>query len=268
MKGLFTALLTILLITSGSNSFSEQKESSISEKLPSVTESTLSSKPENGTTQKDTFVIDFSDYEEGSIEEWLEKKGFELKEAAKDRKKLDLDVDEGALFLEAKKPLMALIVKESVDLGKYSKVKIEWGVVKYPKGASYEGKVNNEALLVLVFFGDEEISSGHLTIPDSPYFIGLFLGRHDIGLFLGRHDKLNKAYKGNYYHEGGRFVCLGNPKPGETIISEFDLADAFKRYFQKDEVPSISSVALEIDTTSSADDGRAVAFIHSIEFLK
>ena len=259
MKGLFTALLTILIVTIGSNSFSEQKESSISEKLPSTTESSHFSKPENGTSQKNTFPIDFSDYEEDSIEEWLEKKGFELKEEAKDRRKLDLDVDEGALFLEAKKPLMALIVKESVDLGKYSRIKIEWGVVKYPKGASYEGKVKNEALLVLVFFGDEKISSGHLAIPDSPYFIGLFLGRH---------DKLNKAYKGNYYHEGGRFVCLGNPKPGETIISEFDLVDAFKKYFQKDEVPSISGVALEIDTTSSDDDGRAVAFIHSIEFLK
>jgi hypothetical protein len=259
MKGLFTALLTILIVTIGSNSFSEQKESSISEKLPSVTESSHSTKPENGTSQKNTFLIDFSDYEEGSIEEWLEKKGFELKEEAKDRRKLDLDVDEGALFLEAKKPLMALIVKESEDLGKYSRIKIEWGVVKYPKGASYEGKVKNEALLVLVFFGEEKISSGHLAIPDSPYFIGLFLGRH---------DKLKKAYKGNYYHEGGRFVCLGNPKPGETVISEFDLADAFKRYFQKDEVPNISGVALEIDTTSSDDDGRAVAFIHSIEFLE
>jgi hypothetical protein len=259
MKGLFTALLTILIVTSGSKSFSEQKESSISEKLPSVTESSHSSKPENDTSQKNTFLIDFSDYEKGSIEEWLKKKGFKLKKAAKNRKKLDLDVDEGALFLEAKKPLTALIIKKSVDPGTYSRVKIEWGVIKYPKGASYEGKVNNEALLVLVFFGDENISSGHLAIPNSPYFIGLFLGRH---------DKVNKAYKGNYYHEGGRFVCLGNPKPGETIISEFDLADAFKRYFQKDEVPSISSVALEIDTTSSADDGRAAAFIHSIEFLE
>ncbi len=259
MKGLFTALLTILIVTSGSNSFSEQKASSISGKLPSVTESSHARKPENGTSEKDTFLIDFSDYEEGSIEKWLEKKGFELKEAAEDRKKLDLDVDEGALFLEAKKPLMALIVKEFVDPGKYSKVKIEWGVIKYPRGASYEGKVNNEALLVLVFFGDDKISSGHLAIPDSPYFIGLFLGRH---------DKLNKAYKGNYYREGGRFVCLGNPKPGETVISEFDLFDAFERYFQKDEVPSISGVALEIDTTSSDDDGRAVAFIHSIEFIE
>ena len=259
MKGLFTALLTILIVTIGSNSFSEQKESSISEKLPSVTESSHSTKPENGTSQKNTFLIDFSDYEEGSIEEWLEKKGFELKEEAKDRRKLDLDVDEGALFLEAKKPLMALIIKESVGPGKYSKVKIEWGAIKYPRGASYEGEVKNEALLVLVFFGEEKISSGHLAIPDSPYFLGLFLGRH---------DKLNKAYKGNYYHEGGRFVCLGNPKPGETVISEFDLADAFKKYFQKDEVPKISGVALEVDTTSSADDGRAVAFIHSIEFLE
>jgi hypothetical protein len=259
MKGLFTALLTILITTSGSNSCPEQKESSISEKFPSVTESSQSSNPENGTSQKNTFLIDFSDYEEGSIEKWLEKKGFELREAAKDRKKLDLDVDEGALFLEAKKPLMALIVKESVGPGKYSKVKIEWGAIKYPRGASYEGEVKNEALLVVVFFGEEKIPSGHLAIPDSPYFIGLFLGRH---------DKLKKAYKGNYYHEGGRFVCLGNPKPGETVISEFDLADAFKRYFQKDEVPNISGVALEVDTTSSADDGRAVAFIHSIEFLE
>ena len=259
MKGLFTALLTILIVTIGSNSFSEQKESSISEKLPSVTESSHSTKPENGTSQKNTFLIDFSDYEEGSIEEWLEKKGFELKEEAKDRRKLDLDVDEGALFLEAKKPLMALIIKESVGPGKYSKVKIEWGAIKYPRGASYEGEVKNEALLVLVFFGEEKISSGHLAIPDSPYFLGLFLGRH---------DKLNKAYKGNYYHEGGRFVCLGNPKPGETVISEFDLADAFKKYFLKVEVREISGVALEVVTTASADDGRAGAFVHSIEGLE
>ncbi|MGD8252757.1 MAG: hypothetical protein PVI74_06395 [Syntrophobacterales bacterium] len=259
MKGLLAALLTILIIASGNYSFSEQKESSMSEELTPVTESSDSSKPGNETSQQKGYLIDFSDYEEGSIEEWLEKKGFELKEAAKNRKKLDLDVDEGALFFESKKPLLALIVKKFVDPAEYSKIKIEWGAIKYPRGASYEGKVNNEALLVVVFFGDEKISSGHLAVPDSPYFIGLFLCRH---------DKLKKAYKGNYYHEGGRFVCLGNPKPGETVISEFDLSDAFKKYFQKDEVPNISGVALEIDTTSSDDDGRAVAFIHSIEFLK
>ena len=259
MKGLLTALLTVLIITSGTYSLSKHKESRTSEKLPPATESGRSGKPENETSPQNSFLIDFTDYEEGSIEEWLEKKGFELEEAAKNRKELDLDVDEGALFFEAKKPLRALMVKRFVDPGKYSRIKIEWGAIKYPRGASYERKVNNEALLVLVFFGDEKISSGHLAVPDSPYFIGLFLGRD---------DKLNKAYKGKYYHEGGRFVCLGNPKPGETVISEFDLFAAFKRYFQRDEVPNISGVALEIDTTSSDDNGRAVAFIHSIEFLE
>ncbi len=259
MKSLLMVILTVLIVLLGSTAFSEHERQDRSLKAAPVTKSNNPNKQENDTFQKSTFLIDFSDYEEGSIEEWLKKKGFELKEAAKDRQKLDLDVDEGALFLEAKKPLRALIVKEFVDPGKYSKVKIEWGVSKYPRGASYEGEVNNEALLVLVFFGDDKISSGHLVIPNSPYFIGLFLGRH---------DRLNKAYKGNYYHEGGRFVCLGNPKPGETVVSEFDLFDAFKRYFQKNEVPSISGVALEIDTTSSDDDGRAVAFIHSIEFLE
>ena len=259
MKGLLAALLTVLIMTTGSYSFSEQKESRTSAELPPVTDSSKSSRPENETSQKKSFLIDFSDYEEGPIEEWLEKKGFELKEAAKDRKKLDLDVDEGALFFEAKEPLIALMIKETVIPAKFSRVKIEWGAIKYPRGASYEGEINNEALLVMVFFGDEKISSGHFALPDSPYFIGLFLGRN---------DKLKKAYKGTYYHEGGRFVCLGNPKLGETVISEFDLVDAFKRYFQKDEVPNISAVALEIDTTSSDDGGRAVAFIHSIEFLE
>ncbi|MGD9035406.1 MAG: hypothetical protein PVF10_02530, partial [Syntrophobacterales bacterium] len=103
MKGLLAALLTILIIALSNYSFSEQKESSMSEELTPVTESSDSSKPGNETSQQKGYLIDFSDYEEGSIEEWLEKKGFELKEAAKNRKKLDLDVDEGALFFESKK---------------------------------------------------------------------------------------------------------------------------------------------------------------------
>lgn len=96
-------------------------------------------------------------------------------------------------------------------------------------------------------------------MPNRPYFIGLFLGRN---------DRPNKAYRGRYYRKGGRFVCLGNPKPGETVVSEFDLIDAFKRYFKKDEVPIISGVGVSVDTTSAGDGGRAVAFIHKIEFLQ
>jgi hypothetical protein len=259
MKNLLVALLSVLMLTLGSNVFSEQQELDRPEKPASIIESNNLGKKESGLLHKNNYLIDFSDYEEGSVDEWLEKKGFKFEQAARDRKKLDLDVDEGALILEAKTRLRGFIVNDSLEPRKYSGVRVEWGVVKYPRGASYEAEVNNEAIQVLIFFGYEKISSGHLVLPNSPYFIGLFLGRHDMPY---------KAYMGKYYQEGGRFVCMGNPLPGETIVSEFDLVYAFKRYFQKDEVPRITGVALVMDTTSSGDDGRAVAFVNRIEFFE
>ena len=259
MKNLLVALLSVLMLTLGSNVFSEQEKPDRSDNPASIIESNNLGKKESGLLHKNNYLIDFSDYEAGSIDEWLENKGFKFEQAARDRKKLDLDVDEGALILEAKTRLRGFIVNDSLEPRKYSGVRVEWGVVKYPRGASYEAEVNNEAIQVLIFFGSEKISSGHLVLPNSPYFIGLFLGRHDMPY---------KAYKGKYYQEGGRFVCMGNPLPGETIVSEFDLVYAFKRYFQKDEVPRITGVALVMDTTSSGDDGRALAFVNRIEFFE
>jgi hypothetical protein len=259
MKSLCVALLSLLLLTLNSNVFSEQEKPDRFDNPPSIIKSKNLNKQENEQPQRNNYLIDFSDYEAGSIDAWLESKGFKFEQAARDRKKLDLDVDEGALILEAKTRLRGFIVNDSLEPRKYSGVRVEWGVVKYPRGASYEAEVNNEAIQVLIFFGHEKISSGHLVLPNSPYFIGLFLGRHDMPY---------KAYKGKYYQEWGRFVCRGNPLPGETIISEFDLVYAFKRYFQRDEVPRITGVALVMDTTSSGDDGRAVAFVNRLEFFE
>ena len=259
MKSILAAVLSVIILTLSPRVFSEQARPDRSDKPALMIKSENLNKQENERSQKRNYLIDFSDYEEGSIDEWLKNKGFEFEQAARDRKKLDLDVDEGGLILEARTRLRGLILNDSLEPRRYSGVRVEWGVVKYPNGASYEAEVNNEAIQVLIFFGNEKIPSGHLVLPNSPYFIGLFLGRHDV---------LYKAYKGKYYQEGGRFVCMGNPLPGETIISEFDLAYAFKRYFQKDEVPRITGVALSMDTTSSADDGRAVAFINRLEFFE
>ncbi len=101
--------------------------------------------------------------------------------------------------------MRGFLINEGVDLEKFSAIRIEWGILKYPEGATYEDRVNNEALMVVVFFGYDRISSGHFAIPSSPYFIGLFLGKE---------DEVNKGYKGKYFRKSGRFVCLGNPKPG------------------------------------------------------
>lgn len=217
---------------------------------------TGSGKKDNGF-QKVSFLIDFSDYSVGSVENWLIGKGFVFERDAKDRRKLDLNVKEDALILESKKQLTGFLINEGVDLEQFSSVKIEWGINAYPQDASYKEKTNNEALMVLVFFGYDKISSGHFLIPNTPYFIGFFLGKD---------DDVNKPYIGRYFQKAGRYVCLGNPKPGETVISEFDLISAFQTYFEKDEVPIISGIALGVDTSRSGGEGKASAFIKSIEF--
>ncbi len=49
-----------------------------------------------------TYLFDFTDFKNGSIEEWLEGKGFIFKLDAEDRRKLDLGVAARGLVLEAK----------------------------------------------------------------------------------------------------------------------------------------------------------------------
>jgi hypothetical protein len=203
--------------------------------------------------------IDFSDYGGGSIEEWLQAKGFRLEHGAEDPELLELSINEGALVLEAKGRVKGFLVNQDVQLEKFSKIRIHWGISKYPRGASYERQVNNEALMLYIFFGHDKLPSGHPVIPALPYFIGLFLGQE---------EQPNRPYQGRYFHKGGRFVSVGNPKLNETVISEFDLIAAFQTYFEKNDVPMISGITLGIDTFSSGDEGKAVAYIHRIEFLE
>lgn len=218
-----------------------------------------SAQAEKDTFQKVNFFIDFTDYNEGSVDKWLTEKGFEFRRDARDRKKLDLDVGDNGLVTEVKTGMLGIMLNEGVDLEEFSAIRLNWGIIQYPEGASYEQGVLNEALMVVVFFGYDKISSGHFAIPNAPYFIGFFLGQD---------EKVGKGYVGRYFQKGGRYVCLGNPRPGEMVVSEYDLVSAFKRKYEKDEVPVISGIALAIDTTKSGGDGKAAAVIKSIEFLE
>jgi hypothetical protein len=215
-------------------------------------------KQDSKVVQKVNFLIDFSDYPGGGIDKWLESKGFYLDRKAGNRKLIELSANKGGLLFKALKPVRCFVINKFVNLKEFSKVRIEWGITQFPTDASYERENRNEALIVYIFFGDKKLSSGSFVIPDCPYFIGLFLSKD---------DKINKPYKGRYFHNGGRFVCVGNPEAKETVISEFDLVSAFQTYY-KDEVPAITGLCLEVDTSSSGDGGKATAFIKCIEFLK
>lgn len=260
MKGLWIAVLvSIIMPTVWTSATLGAGESSAPRKLSAAATSSGRPAERSDDVPKVAYRLDFSDYAGGPVEEWLESKGFKFERDAKDRDKLKLSIENGALVLEAKEQLRGFLFKDDLEITKFSKIKIEWGVIKYPEGASYEGKVRNEALMVYAFFGKEKQPSGHFALPDLPYFIGFFLCQH---------DKIYTPYLGAHYHEGGRFVCLGNPPPRQTIVSEFDLVAAFQKYFEKAEVPFISGISLGVDTSSSNDGGTAAAYIRKIDILE
>jgi hypothetical protein len=205
------------------------------------------------------FTIDFSGYTGGSAEKWLVTRGFKFEKDAKTRTLLGLSITNQTLELTANGRLTGFIFNDSINLDNVGRVRISWGVTRYPQETSYEKKVNNEALMLYVFFGKEKVSSGNVLIPNSPYFIGLFLCQD---------EQVNFPYKGRYFHEGGRFVCLGKPDPGEAVVSEFDLDRAFKNYFGKQQTPGITGIAFGIDTSKAGGGGKSGAFIKTIEFFE
>jgi len=251
-------LVCILLVSTRSDAGAILPAFSSLRVAPVVTAATGAAHPAERRVPNITRVIDFTDYPGGSMEAWLHTKGFELEHGAEDPAALALSHHAGALVLEAKQPVRGFLVNSQFMLAGVSTIRITWGVIKYPTGASYERKVNNEALMVYISFGEADVASGHVLIPARPYFIGLFLGQE---------DQLDTPYQGRYFHEGGRFVCLGHPPPHDTVTSEFDLRTAFQTYFHKADVPMISGISLGVDTFASGEGGTAAASIHRIELL-
>jgi hypothetical protein len=217
--------------------------------LPVITSGSQAVKPDR--------VLDFSGYAGGSVDDWLRARRFTFEKDARNRRLLQLSVANDTLTLEAKGPLNGFLLNE-IDVEKATRIRITWGILQYPVDVSYHNKVNNEALMLYVFFGKEKVSSGHMLIPNSPYFIGLFLCQD---------EQVDFPYKGRYFHAGGRFVCLGKPKPQETVVSEFDLDTAFKQYFGKNRTPGVSGIGLGVDTSKAGKGGAAAAFIKSVEFI-
>jgi hypothetical protein len=210
------------------------------------------------TAQSIIYGVDFAGYAGGAVLQWLSAKGFVPKQDASNSRKVVYFDDEHDLVLATKTRAFALLLNEA-DVQGYSKIRIEWGVDVYPPGASYETGVRAEAVMVYVFFGKERLSSGSLLIPDSPYFIGLFLCES---------EPTGRAFTGRYYHAGGRFVCVDRPPPGKLVSSEYPIAEAFTRLFGKSPVPDISGFGIAIDTNNAKGDAVAKAFVRKIEFLK
>jgi len=222
----------------------------------------LATAPLSAGEGKLAHVLRFGNYESGPVEDWLQGKGFQLRKDAQRRDRIDLDVGENGLFLEAKRRAFGIMPNESVNVPEFTYVEIDWGVKKFPEGASYEQGVRNEAIMIYIFMGDERQSSGSFFIPDSPYFIALFVCHGD--------DKVGHPYVGAYFKTTGRYVCGDRPEAGQLVTTRFDLLEAYRIYFDKerDDDPAVSGLALALDTKKAGAGGRSLAFVYEIRFYR
>jgi len=202
------------------------------------------------------FVVDFTDYRVGSIDQWLRSKGLEFQRDAADPNKIALRPDARGLGVWALKPAQGILVNKQVHPNAYSHIEIEWGVGQHPEGASYERQVNNEAIMVHVFFGTEKKSSGSMFVPDLPAFIGLFLCSV---------DRIGHPYVGRYFKEAGRYVCVDRAQPQQALVSRYDLREGFRKVFGTELAAAVTGYSIEVDT--SASKGPSSAFIRRIKFL-
>jgi hypothetical protein len=205
-------------------------------------------------------LIDFGGEPNIAARDLLASSSFVLKHDATDADKINLYHTEEALHIQVNNPSFGILIHEG-DVPGANHIRLHWGVSTYPQGASYEHGIDNEAIMVYVFFGHETYASGSMFVPDSPYFIGFFLCPNGS-------DQLEKSYTGRYYKKTGRFICVDHPGQGETAISEVNLADEFRMSFGLNSVPPVSGISIEVDTTSSKNDGKAASFLERIEFLK
>ncbi len=208
----------------------------------------------------EVLVLDFANEENLSAYEWLHKSDFELEKDAEDSDKIEFYRADGALHIRTREPAFGMAVR-SMNVYGTTILRLYWGVSDYPEGVSYQHGIDNEAIMVYVFFGQERLPSGEIFVPDSPYFIGLYLCPQGT-------DALEQPYKGHHYEKTGRYICVDHPAEGVVAVNEVDLAEEFRKSFGRDADLPVSGISIEVDTTDAENDGHAAAFLQRLEFLK
>lgn len=198
-------------------------------------------------------TIDFTAPPDGEAMPWL-RDHFELRRSAED---LSAQFTDRGLVLSTEDNIAGLFARE-LDLSGAERVRVTWGVDRYPEGANWETGTYRVPIAIMISFGDKDIGSGSLFVPNTPYFISLFLSEN---------AEPGKAYTANYYHKGGRYFCDPcNPPAGERVTTTFNLTETFKRTFDKQAVPPITGFSFQMNTEDTT--GGARAFIERVEFLR
>jgi hypothetical protein len=213
----------------------------------------LSSATLAGAASRVLYRVDFSTQPDGDAAAWLKRQGFEFHLKAHE---LTPRFEQGRLVLETATETAGVLVQK-LHVPDVRRLRVRWGVDRYPQGAGWAKGEYRVPIAVMVSFGEDKIDSGSLFVPNAPYFLSVFLGAH---------EQEGRAYTAKYYRKGGRYFCqpCGVP-PGQTVVTEFDLAAQFTEQFQPRVLPPVSRVGFQMNTTDTA--GGARAFLMYIELL-
>ena len=155
------------------------------------------------TQAENIYELDFTTAK-GDVKDWFKKINWEFRE---DVEEMNLRFEDGKLVIEPIRDELGVMMREFNKknyLHGVTKIRIEWGVDQYPLGADWSGPADKkrntrEAISFMIFFGDTKLDSGLFLAPDLPYFISFFLGKD---------EKPDQVYLGNYWQEGGRYLCI------------------------------------------------------------
>ncbi len=199
------------------------------------------------------YKLEFSGQPDGPAGEWLKRQGFIFRLDADD---LQPQFKNNRLVLQTTRKKAGLF-ELPLNLSNAKRLRIHWGVDRYPRGADWGSGVTAVPIAVMTSFGTKKISSGSFIVPNAPYFIGLFLGEK---------EQASQVYTGNYYKKGGRYFCTPCGAPsGKVVVTEFDLDHAFRTQFNQAVVPPISRLDFQMNTKGTS--GGAAAFLEKVEYL-
>lgn len=190
--------------------------------------------------------------------QWLKRNGFILKKDMENDRFVRLaGSKERGLLISVEQSAFGLAVRRDLDLHDVGRVEVQWGVTRYPKGADWLRGVHREPLMVTLFFGTEQ-EADHFYLPDSPFFIGLFLCKD---------GSRESPYLGKSYRQTGRYYCFDDAENNLSGGSIINMAAAYKKWFAVDVVPPLTGIGIEVDTSGLAD-GRGSAWLKKIVVYK
>ncbi len=202
-------------------------------------------------------TIDFSKQEDGDATNWLKNNGFKFRV-----KGISPRFSNKRLLMETEEQKTVYISK-TIEVKSAKRVRVYWGVERYPEGADWENGVFRVPIAVMISFGYQKIESGAffpktLFVKNAPRFISLFLGEK---------EQEGLAYTATYYKKGGRYFCKPcGISPGQNVvITDFNLEEAFLKEFKLPKMPPVTSFGFQMNTKNTI--GGAKAFLVKVEFL-